>query len=76
MRTIWRLLVLVVAVIAIGIWLVKPPVSVAESAGDHKEDEAAHTHVHEPAHAHVHVPAPLPYADVHMPPGAWTGISA
>jgi len=64
MQTIWKFLGLVVAVTAVGIWLVKPTASVADPDGDHEDEKAAH--------AHVHVPAPLPYADMHMPPGAWT----
>ena len=63
MKTTCKLLLLVVAVAAVAVWSVKPPISVADPRGeDHKDEEAAH----------VHVPAPLPYADAHMPAEAWT----
>jgi mono/diheme cytochrome c family protein len=62
MKTLWRLLLLIVSVTALGMWLVEPTASVADPDGDHEDEKAAH----------VHVPAPLPYADAHMPAGAWT----
>jgi mono/diheme cytochrome c family protein len=61
-----KLLLLVVTVVALGMWGVRPPVSLADPSGEPHEDEKD---------AHVHVPAPLPYADAHMPPEAWTDVA-
>jgi mono/diheme cytochrome c family protein len=63
MKTTGKVVLLVVAVAAFGVWGLRPPISVADPNGEgHKDEEAAH----------VHVPAPLPYADAHMPVRAWT----
>jgi mono/diheme cytochrome c family protein len=63
LKTICKLLLLILVVPAIAVWGVRPPLGLADPNGEgHKDEEAAH----------VHVPAPLPYADAHMPVGAWT----
>ena len=52
----------VMAALALGVWVVDPTVTRADPNGEKHEDEGGH----------AHVPAPLEYADRHVPPSVWT----
>jgi mono/diheme cytochrome c family protein len=61
----WRIAI-VVSSIFLGMFLAGPPPSrsdVTPGGEEHEEEEGG---------AHIHVPAPLEYADMHVPPSAWT----
>jgi cytochrome c oxidase cbb3-type subunit 2 len=62
LKTTCKLLLFAVAVVALGLRGVTPPMSLADPNGDHEDGKAAH----------IHVPAPLSYADAHLPVEAWT----
>jgi mono/diheme cytochrome c family protein len=62
----WRLAVLGVCILLIGVLVVHLPAS----WGDVKPGEEPHEE--EEGGAHFHVPAPLEYADMHIPPSVWT----
>ena len=60
-RACW-LTALGVAVLALAVWIARPPALRADPNGEDHEDKGGH----------AHVPAPLDYADAHIPPAVWT----
>lgn len=60
-RPLWWLPATSLALVALGVWTVLPPATLADPNGEGEEEGE-----------HAHVPAPIEYADAHIPPSVWT----